>query len=690
MKHQVWRSIAAALVVVGMTATALPAVAAERLMIVLDASGSMWGQIDGEPKISIARRVLRDVLATTPGDLELGLMTYGHREKGQCSDIELLVAPAAGTAGAIGDAADGLNPLGKTPLAASVRQAAEALRFTEDKATVLVVTDGIETCEADPCALAAELAQQGIDFTAHVVGFGLSAEEGQQVACLAEETGGLYVSADDAETLSDALTDRVTEVAEVVEEEPEPAPEVLPEASLDAPETVEIGKRFTTAWEGPGERRDAIVLVDPSIDGESRQQVAYRRLANGDVDAQTIDTVAPVRPGTYELRYVWRNERIVLATRTIEVIDAPVSLDAPATVEISRSFTVTWEGPGSNRDTIEIIDPLGGPDGARVRGKRLVNDDYEARQVTLEAPAEPGFYRLQYWNGDNREVLATREIEVLEAETSLTAPAEVAMGTSFAVEWVGPGHNRDSVRILDGSGKEVAGKRLVNDDYRNRTVTLIAPATPGSYTLEYYNGVNRTALAAVPMEVVAMDVALDAPDSVVMGHVVTVNWIGPGARRDAIEIFDPEAEAGRGKVVASLRIVNGDFDARQVQMSVPVRTGTYELRYWNGDSREVLATRPITIEPMDVSVSAPASVAAGEPFEATWAGPGARRDSVQVFDPEAQAGRGKDVGSTRVVNGDYDGKSVRIRAPKEPGTYLLRYWSGEWNTALAEVPISVE
>ena len=79
------------------------------------------------------------------------------------------------------------------------------MRYTEDKATVILVTDGIETCDADPCALANQLEQSGIDFTAHVVGFGLSDEEGRQVACLADNTGGHYLPAANADELADAL-----------------------------------------------------------------------------------------------------------------------------------------------------------------------------------------------------------------------------------------------------------------------------------------------------------------------------------------------------------------------------------------------------------------------------------------------------------------------------------------------------
>ena len=69
----------AALIVLWETALGL---AADRAIIVLDASGSMWGQIDGRPKVEIARETLRTVPQSVPADMELGLMAYGHRRKG--------------------------------------------------------------------------------------------------------------------------------------------------------------------------------------------------------------------------------------------------------------------------------------------------------------------------------------------------------------------------------------------------------------------------------------------------------------------------------------------------------------------------------------------------------------------------------------------------------------------------------
>ena len=177
-------------------------------MIVFDGSGSMWGQIEGRAKIEIARDTLSSVLSETVQDMNIGMIAYGHREKGQCSDIETVVpmGPAGQTVPQMIAVANALKPKGKTPLTDAVRKAAEELKYTENAATVVLVTDGIETCDADPCALANELESAGVDFTAHVVGFGLSQEEGRQVACLAENTGGLFLAADNADQLSDALS----------------------------------------------------------------------------------------------------------------------------------------------------------------------------------------------------------------------------------------------------------------------------------------------------------------------------------------------------------------------------------------------------------------------------------------------------------------------------------------------------
>ncbi|MDX8522182.1 vWA domain-containing protein [Mesorhizobium dulcispinae] len=220
------RSVAAAILLLSTTTFGF---AANKVIIILDASGSMWAQIDGKPKLEIARESLRTVLQSVPADDEIGFMAYGHRQKGSCEDIELIVPPQAGSASAISAAADSMKFLGKTPLTAAVKQAAEALKYTEDKATVVLITDGLETCGGDPCALGKELKETGVDFTADVVGFGLTADEGKQIACLAENTGGKYIQASDEKALQQALVETVAAPAPAPEPAPAPAPDPAPE-----------------------------------------------------------------------------------------------------------------------------------------------------------------------------------------------------------------------------------------------------------------------------------------------------------------------------------------------------------------------------------------------------------------------------------------------------------------------------
>ena len=223
------KSLSAALVA---SALALPTMAAAETatVIVLDASGSMWGQIDGINKITIAQDVVRDILGTVPKDRNIGLLAYGHRRKGDCGDIELLVPPGPGNAQPISAATDAINPRGKTPLTDAVRQAATVLRSQEQSATVVLVTDGLETCKADPCAMARELEQTDVDFTAHVVGFGLSRKDGAAVSCIADETGGRFIKADNAQELSAALAQTVA--TEPTAPEPQPELKVEPKHNL--------------------------------------------------------------------------------------------------------------------------------------------------------------------------------------------------------------------------------------------------------------------------------------------------------------------------------------------------------------------------------------------------------------------------------------------------------------------------
>ncbi len=198
------------------------AFAQERRMIVLDGSASMWGTLGGKAKMDLTRGALAEALQGYEG--EVGLTAYGSRRPKSCEDIAALVPVAAGAAGAVVAAAKQMKFQGQSPLTEAVRRAATDLRAGGGQPTVVLITDGVESCRADPCALAKTLEAEGSDFTAHVIGLGLSEEQRTKVACLAEDTGGRYIAVADGAGLTRTLRELLGQAAAA------PTPEAVTQA----------------------------------------------------------------------------------------------------------------------------------------------------------------------------------------------------------------------------------------------------------------------------------------------------------------------------------------------------------------------------------------------------------------------------------------------------------------------------
>ncbi|MEL7274784.1 MAG: VWA domain-containing protein [Pseudomonadota bacterium] len=184
--------------------------ATNKIMLVFDSSGSMRKKVEGRSRMASAKQAVSQVMGTLDGNTEIGLVAYGHRRGKDCSDMQVVAEPAVGQGAAVARAVENMRPLGETPIADAVRMAAEVAAYDELPATVVLVTDGEESCGGDPCALADELEQKGQDFTAHVIGFGYGDGEVAGAACLAQKTGGQYIAAADASQLADALVQTVS------------------------------------------------------------------------------------------------------------------------------------------------------------------------------------------------------------------------------------------------------------------------------------------------------------------------------------------------------------------------------------------------------------------------------------------------------------------------------------------------
>jgi len=177
-------------------------------VVILDGSGSMWGNVGAErqSKFDLARAALRQSLSSLSPRVRLGLMSFGHRRRADCSDVEVLAAPEAGPADRIPSLVDGLNPKGKGPLALALRDAGKQIPANE-AGTIIVIHDGVDNCAQDPCASAAEIAATSPATRIYVISIGLEKADVQRMRCVADATKSKAFDVQDPATLGAAISE---------------------------------------------------------------------------------------------------------------------------------------------------------------------------------------------------------------------------------------------------------------------------------------------------------------------------------------------------------------------------------------------------------------------------------------------------------------------------------------------------
>lgn len=177
--------------------------------IIMDASNSMWGQIGGVAKITIARQVLARTIEGLPEAMSVGLRAYGHRyalsDPQACADTELLVPVGPVDKRTLIDTVNKIQLKGKTPLVHSVLEAIKDFAGTPN-GTIVLVTDGIESCGGDIKSIAPAIKAAGLELKVNIVGFDIQEAEGrQELESIARSTGGMYIDARNADELTGAL-----------------------------------------------------------------------------------------------------------------------------------------------------------------------------------------------------------------------------------------------------------------------------------------------------------------------------------------------------------------------------------------------------------------------------------------------------------------------------------------------------
>jgi Ca-activated chloride channel homolog len=167
-----------------------------RIEFVFDASFSMFGQWQSGMKMDIAKKMLTEFLDSLAGidNLEIAFRCYGHqvplRPERSCTDTKLEVPfnPNMRTnVTAIKNRLKSIVPKGTTPIAYTLEQCGGDFPAPSNKNLrniIILITDGIDECDGDPCAVSLALQKKGIVLKPFVIGIGLDQSYMNSFGCI--------------------------------------------------------------------------------------------------------------------------------------------------------------------------------------------------------------------------------------------------------------------------------------------------------------------------------------------------------------------------------------------------------------------------------------------------------------------------------------------------------------------------
>jgi len=176
-----------------------------RIEFLFDASQSMYGRWQTGTKIEIAKRLMTQLLDSLRhlDNIEVALRVYGHLKPfppQDCDDTRLEVPFGKGNISQIQQVLKNLIPKGTTPIARSLEQCGNDFPQSKSRNIIILVTDGIEECKGDPCAVSAALVKKGVTLKPFVIGMGLDEALKKTFDCV-----GKFYDASSEETFREAL-----------------------------------------------------------------------------------------------------------------------------------------------------------------------------------------------------------------------------------------------------------------------------------------------------------------------------------------------------------------------------------------------------------------------------------------------------------------------------------------------------
>ncbi len=180
-------------------------------VVILDCSGSMNDRLlDGTSKWQAARQAAIELIKSVPEGRSLSFIAYGLDAQRQCSSVDVIrpLSPLTSTDKAnLMLTIEHFQAVGHTPITRSLQLASKQLENASGMSSVVLITDGMETCHADPVAEAAKLVAsfQNLQVSVQVIGFCMGDREAAQVAQIAKAGHGTYYDAKNSNELIESV-----------------------------------------------------------------------------------------------------------------------------------------------------------------------------------------------------------------------------------------------------------------------------------------------------------------------------------------------------------------------------------------------------------------------------------------------------------------------------------------------------
>ncbi len=184
-----------------------------RILFIFDGSQSMEGYWEEERKVKIARDYLIQLVDSLDGvgNVEMGLRVYGHQFEvppQRCDDSKLEVPFSENNGNQIKHTLRYIRPKGTTPIAYSLEQAAKDFPECEEcRNIIILITDGKEACEGDPCEVSKKLQKKGIVLKPFIIGIGLDPNFKETFECV-----GHFYNTPNKEKFKQALEVVITKI----------------------------------------------------------------------------------------------------------------------------------------------------------------------------------------------------------------------------------------------------------------------------------------------------------------------------------------------------------------------------------------------------------------------------------------------------------------------------------------------